>query len=203
MNTTWSLAYGGGQKQNQWQQQITHQTLAILIAMWMRRYNAGRIARVAHIPGFTRSHWMLPSGECLFHIAPAAAMVKEFVETTQNTNKTQLLASNQGTFRALVVSENFIPQTKRTLYSGHRCNKLHLNVKWWERPKTAQRKSHLTTVAYCFWQGCCLSLVRSLKVVGEAPYVAPLQALVGAKRKAVLKQEQGGNDAQHVEMELS
>ncbi len=37
-------------------------------------------------------------------------MVKEFVETTQNTNKTQLLASNQGTFRALVVSENFIPQ---------------------------------------------------------------------------------------------
>jgi len=41
---------------------------------------------------------------------PAAAMVNEFVETTQNTNKTQLLASNFGTFRALVVCENFIPQ---------------------------------------------------------------------------------------------
>ncbi len=37
-------------------------------------------------------------------------MVNEFVETTQNTNKTQLLASNYGTFRALVISENFIPQ---------------------------------------------------------------------------------------------
>ena len=37
-------------------------------------------------------------------------MVNEFIETTQNTNKTQLLASNYGTFRALVVSENFIAQ---------------------------------------------------------------------------------------------
>ena len=39
-------------------------------------------------------------------------MVNEFVETTQNTNKTQLLASNYGTFRALVISENFIPQNE-------------------------------------------------------------------------------------------
>jgi hypothetical protein len=54
---------------------------------------------------------MPPSGKCLRRIAPAAAMVNEFVETTQNTNKTQLLvASNYGTFRALVVCENFIPQ---------------------------------------------------------------------------------------------
>jgi hypothetical protein len=37
-------------------------------------------------------------------------MVNKFVETIQNTNKTQLLASNYGTFRALVVSENFITQ---------------------------------------------------------------------------------------------
>ena len=51
-----------------------------------------------HIRGFTRSHWMPPSGECLRRIAPAAAIVNEFVETTQNTNKTQLLASNYGTF---------------------------------------------------------------------------------------------------------
>ena len=36
----------------------------------------------------------------------------EFVETTQYTNKTQLLARNYGTFRVLVVCENFIPQTE-------------------------------------------------------------------------------------------
>jgi hypothetical protein len=47
-----------------------------------------------HVQGFTQSHWMPPLGKCLHHIAPAAAMVDEFVETTQNTNKTQLLASN-------------------------------------------------------------------------------------------------------------
>jgi hypothetical protein len=37
---------------------------------------------------------MPPLGKCLRRITPAAAMVNEFVETTQNTNKTQLLASN-------------------------------------------------------------------------------------------------------------
>ena len=62
-----------------------------------------------HIWGFTRSHWMPPSGKCLRRIAPAAVMVDEFVEATQNTDITQLLASNYGTFRALVNSENFIP----------------------------------------------------------------------------------------------
>jgi hypothetical protein len=41
---------------------------------------------------------MPTSGECLRHIAPAAAMVNEFVETAQNTTKTQLLAINYGTF---------------------------------------------------------------------------------------------------------
>jgi hypothetical protein len=46
-----------------------------------------------HIRGFTRSHWMQPLGECLRGIAPAAAMVDEFVETTQNTNKKQFLAN--------------------------------------------------------------------------------------------------------------
>jgi hypothetical protein len=55
---------------------------------------------------------MPPSGKCLRHIAPAAAMFNEFVETTQNTNKTQLLPSNYGTFRALVVCENFVPQNR-------------------------------------------------------------------------------------------
>ena len=49
-------------------------------------------------------------GKCLHRIAPVAAMVGGFVETIQNTNKTQLLASNHDTFRSLVVCENFKPQ---------------------------------------------------------------------------------------------
>ncbi len=53
---------------------------------------------------------MPPLGKCLRRIAPAAAMVNKFIETTQNTNKPQLLASNYGKFRALVVYENFIPR---------------------------------------------------------------------------------------------
>jgi hypothetical protein len=44
---------------------------------------------IEHIQGFTWSH-----GECLRRIAPAATMVDGFVETTLNTNKTQLLPSN-------------------------------------------------------------------------------------------------------------
>jgi hypothetical protein len=46
-----------------------------------------------HTRGFTRSHWMQPSGKCLRRIAPAAAMVDESVETTQNTNKKLFLAN--------------------------------------------------------------------------------------------------------------
>jgi hypothetical protein len=36
---------------------------------------------------------MQPSGKCLRRIGPAAAMVDEFVETTQNTNKKLFLAN--------------------------------------------------------------------------------------------------------------
>ena len=72
---------------------------------------------IEHIQGFTRSHWMPPSGECLHRIAPAAAMVDGFVETTLNTNKTQLLPSNYGKFRLLVVCENFNPKTDPLLSS--------------------------------------------------------------------------------------
>jgi hypothetical protein len=53
---------------------------------------------IEHVQGFTGSHWMPPLVKCSHRIAPAATMVNEFVETTQNTNKTQLLASNYGTF---------------------------------------------------------------------------------------------------------
>jgi hypothetical protein len=49
-----------------------------------------------HIQGFTRSYcyWTAPSGECLHR----TALVNGFIEITQNNNKTQLLASNYGTF---------------------------------------------------------------------------------------------------------
>jgi len=60
---------------------------------------------------------MRPLGECLRRIAPAAAMVNKFVETTLNTNKTQLLPCNYGTFRALVVCENFNPKMDPVLSS--------------------------------------------------------------------------------------
>ena len=60
-----------------------------------------------HIQGFTQSHWMPASGECLRRTAPAAAMVDEFVVKHKNTTKTQLLARNYGTFRSLIVCENF------------------------------------------------------------------------------------------------
>jgi hypothetical protein len=50
-----------------------------------------------HAQGFTLSHWMPPSGGCLHRITPTAAMVDEFIETTQKTNTTQFLASDYGT----------------------------------------------------------------------------------------------------------
>ncbi len=65
---------------------------------------------VDHVSGYTRSHWMPPSGKCLRHIAPAAAMVDKYIENTQNTNKKLFLASDYGTNRSLNVYENFIPQ---------------------------------------------------------------------------------------------
>jgi hypothetical protein len=37
-----------------------------------------------HIPGFTRSQWMPPSGKCLRRIAPAATMINEFFENTKH-----------------------------------------------------------------------------------------------------------------------
>ena len=48
---------------------------------------------IEHFRGFTRIHWMQPSGECLRRIALVAAMVDEFVETTENTNKKLFLAN--------------------------------------------------------------------------------------------------------------
>ena len=75
-----------------------------------------------HIQG-SGLHWKpldAAMGECMccIGIAPAAAMVDEFVENTQNTDKTQLLASNYGTFRSPVVNENCNPNTDPLLSSS-------------------------------------------------------------------------------------
>ena len=119
LTTTWSLAYGCGQQRNRRDKKCRqiddnfdgHGDAAV---------RCGAHRPMNHIRGFTRSQCMPPLGEYLRHIAPKAAMVNEFVETTQNTNKTQLLASNYGTFRALVVCENFIPKADPLLRSSMR-----------------------------------------------------------------------------------
>jgi hypothetical protein len=61
-----------------------------------------------HIQGYIGNHRMPSLGKCLHGIAPAAVVVDKFIENTQNTNKTQLLASNYGTNQSLVVYENFL-----------------------------------------------------------------------------------------------
>jgi hypothetical protein len=54
---------------------------------------------IENIQGFTESHWMPPSGECLRRIALAAAMVDVFVETTLNIKEnTPFSASKFDTF---------------------------------------------------------------------------------------------------------
>jgi hypothetical protein len=69
---------------------------------------------------------MPPLGKCLRHIAPAAAMVNEYIENTQNTNKKLFLASDYGTNWSLVVYENFIPQKgpSTQLVDGTSCIKM-------------------------------------------------------------------------------
>jgi hypothetical protein len=69
-------------------------SLAISIAMQMRWYDVGAHHPMEHIQDFIQSHWMPPKGECLRPIAPAAATVNEFVETTQNTKNKTLTKHN-------------------------------------------------------------------------------------------------------------
>jgi hypothetical protein len=91
------FSYGYGQQQigdNKKCRQITgdfdcHANAAV---------QCGAHCPIEHVQGFSWSHCMPPSGECLHRIAPAAVMVDKFAETTLNTNKTQLLPSNYGTF---------------------------------------------------------------------------------------------------------
>jgi hypothetical protein len=48
---------------------------------------------IAHIQGFTRSHWMPLLGKCPRRIALAATKIINFGCKHKNTNKTKLLAS--------------------------------------------------------------------------------------------------------------
>ncbi len=68
-------------------------------------------------------------------------MVKEFVETTLNTNKTQLFASSYGTFWLLVVCDNFVsqngPSTK--LIGATSC------VKMWNVMIEAEELDHISS----------------------------------------------------------
>ncbi len=91
---------------------------------------------IEHVQGFTWSHLMPPSVNFLRHFAPAATMVDEFEWNTQNTNKTQLLASNYCTFRALVVCENFNPKTGPLLSSS-----MQQALCKWEMPRLELKSS--------------------------------------------------------------
>ena len=111
---------------------------------------------IEHIQGFTWSHWVPPSGKCLHRIA----VIKEFVETTQNTTKKQLLASNYGTFRLLVVCENFNPKTSPLLSSSMRqasfkCETLRLEL---------ESSAAFLAIKCCQWSklGKVITLARSL-----------------------------------------
>jgi len=77
LTITWSLAYSCGQQQNRQDKKCRQ------IDNDFDGYGDAAVRRGAHHPmehiqGFTRSHWMPPSGECLCSIAPTAAMVDEF-----------------------------------------------------------------------------------------------------------------------------
>jgi hypothetical protein len=77
LTITRSLAFGCGQQQNRRDKkcrQINDNSDGHGNALVRR----GAHHLMEHIQGFTRSHWMPPSGKCLRRIAPTAAMVDEF-----------------------------------------------------------------------------------------------------------------------------
>ena len=99
-----------------------------------------------HIQGFTWSHWMLPLVKCLCRIAPAAAMVDKFERNTQNTNKTQLLASNYGTFWLLVVQRILGPEMDPLLSSLMRQASFKCEATWLE-PKSSRTFPAIKTLS--------------------------------------------------------
>ena len=103
---------------------------------------------IEHIQGFAQSHWMLSLVDCLCCIAPTAAMVDKFKWNTQNTNKTQLLASNYSTFWSLVlVCENFNPKTDPLLSSSMQQASCKCETPWLELESSAK----FLSIKYCQW----------------------------------------------------
>ncbi len=92
LTITWSLEYGCGQQQN-WRDKKCRQIDDDFDGHGNAAVQRRAHRPMEHIQGFTQSHWMQPLGECLRRITPAAAMVDEFIETTQNTNKKLFLAN--------------------------------------------------------------------------------------------------------------
>jgi hypothetical protein len=80
------------------------------MAMAMQQYDAGRIAQ------WSTSRASLEANGCRHRVSARIASPRRLPwstisnKNTQNTNKTQRLASNYSTFQALVISENFMPQ---------------------------------------------------------------------------------------------
>jgi len=77
LTITWSLAYGCDQQRNR-QDKKCRQIDDDFGGHGDAVVRRGAHRPMEHIQGFTRSHWMPPSGECLRRIAPTAAMVDEF-----------------------------------------------------------------------------------------------------------------------------
>jgi hypothetical protein len=74
---TWSLAYGCGQQRNR-QDKKCRQINDDFDGRGDAAVQRGAHRPMEHIQGFTRSHWMPPSGEWLRRITPTAAMVDKF-----------------------------------------------------------------------------------------------------------------------------
>ena len=70
----------------------TPQTLAILITNVV--VQCGVHHPMEHITGFTRSHWMPPSGKCLHRISAEAAMVDEFGRKHKTINNQKLFLAS-------------------------------------------------------------------------------------------------------------
>jgi hypothetical protein len=83
---------------------------------------------------------MLSSGKCLRCIAPVAAMVDNFSCNQKNNNKTQFLSSKP--MVDLSKKAKQFRNLKRTLYSRHQCNKLHI-VQMWNTMIQAEELSYI------------------------------------------------------------
>jgi hypothetical protein len=77
LTITWSLAYGCGQQQNQWDKKC-RQIDNDFVGHGDAAVQRGAHLPMEHIQGFTQSHWMPPLGESSRRITPMAAIVIEF-----------------------------------------------------------------------------------------------------------------------------